>query len=476
MSRQHIAVIGAGWAGIAAATSLVQAGCHVHLYEAARTAGGRARSITLKKTSATAAAVNQANELTLDNGQHILIGAYRQSLALIEQVGTALDDVLWRMPLDLRDIHGRGLRLPRLPSPLDGLFGILRAKGWSMRDKAALLWQLQQWQRARFQTTPEKTVADLCEQLPQSITQELIEPLCVAGMNTPIAAASASLFLRMLHDSLIGGKGSADLLLPRVPLGQLLAEPALQWLGQQSMQVHMGQRVHGIQYTGSSIDRAAGLSSMPWQVDGQPYHSVIVATHSAEAIRLMQGIVPAPASLHNWLACARKLQHESIATVYVQQHTTQAQSMEKLLPRPMVMLQTNQQAPAQFVFDRGQLDAQQGLLAFVISASHGEKQALETATLAQAQQLLHTLHIKPQLEIVGTVIEKRATFACTAGLIRPPAQPITLLPTLQVCGDYIQGAYPGTLEGAVISGQQAASSVLSSFTADEDLHSRRAAR
>jgi predicted NAD/FAD-dependent oxidoreductase len=58
-----------------------------------------------------------------------------------------------------------------------------------------------------------------------------------------------------------------------------------------------------------------------------------------------------------------------------------------------------------------------------------------------------------ELELVQTIVEKRATFACTPGLQRPAA---LIAPGLLACGDYVAGPYPATLEGAVRSGLHAA--------------------
>jgi hypothetical protein len=125
----------------------------------------------------------------------------------------------------------------------------------------------------------------------------------------------------------------------------------------------------------------------------------------------------------------------------------------------MMALISNKQAPAQFVFDRGLMCPQAhtpGLLAFVASAVQDSKEILEAQIMQQAKDLLRTLGRANQeidsLEVMQTVVEKRATFACTPNLDRPGNNPY---PGLSVCGDYIEGPYPATLEGAVMSGIQA---------------------
>jgi predicted NAD/FAD-dependent oxidoreductase len=106
-------------------------------------------------------------------------------------------------------------------------------------------------------------------------------------------------------------------------------------------------------------------------------------------------------------------------------------------------------APAQFAFDRGQLSGLPGVLAMVVSANETPREALEEQVIAQAVAQLG----QTKLQLVQTVVEKRATFACTPGLSRPP---MDIALGLRACGDYIEGPYPATLEGAVLSGLAAA--------------------
>jgi hypothetical protein len=148
------------------------------------------------------------------------------------------------------------------------------------------------------------------------------------------------------------------------------------------------------------------------------------------------------ARLMAWAEEAGALDFTAITTVY-------AWAAGARLPAPMLALRSTAQAPAQFVFDRGLLNpadaSAQGVLAFVISASQGERDALEAAVVQQAREQLGLTTLQP----IQTVVEKRATFACTPGLHRP-AQAIA--PGLWAAGDYIAGPYPATLEGAVRSG------------------------
>lgn len=142
-----------------------------------------------------------------------------------------------------------------------------------------------------------------------------------------------------------------------------------------------------------------------------------------------------------WAATTSAMRFEAIATVY-------AWAPQARLPHPMLALRNTPAAPAQFVFDRGQLGGPQGLMAFVVSASEGSREELQAAVLQQAKDQLAALGLRA-LQTVQTVVEKHATFACTPGLLRPPQQ---IAPGLLAAGDYVQGPYPATLEGAVRSG------------------------
>lgn len=416
-----LAVVGAGWAGLAAAVRATRDGHQVVVFEATRQLGGRARSLALMRGNGDMALV--------DNGQHIMIGAYFETLALMREVGIEPRDALHRLPLTLRFPDGRGLALPAWPAPLDAAWGILTARGWTLRDKLSLLRHATAWQLRRFRCDERLTVLQLCRGLSPAVLRDLVEPLCVAALNTSADRASAAVFLRVLRDGLFGparhGWGASNLLIPRLDLGQVFPEAAAAWLQARGAQVRLGARVQMLRREGSV-----------WNVDGEAFDAVLLACPAWEAERLVaQSGVSAP----QWLAAVGGLTHEAIATVYADGGPA--------LPLPMLALESRTDAPAQFVFDRAQLGGPAGVFAFVVSASQGDAQAIEQRVLAQAASL--GWNLRP----LKTVIEKRATFACLPGLRRPP---IEVAQGLLTCGDYVEGPYPATIEGAVRSALAAA--------------------
>ncbi|QIL69660.1 NAD(P)-binding protein [Diaphorobacter sp. HDW4B] len=426
----RIAVIGAGWAGMAAAVGASQAGHHVSVFEAARTVGGRARAVHAQDAAT-------GKPLVLDNGQHILIGAYAECLRLMRLVGVDPDKALLRTPLALVFPDGGGLQLPDTAPPLDALLGIARARGWSAHEKLALLMRAAKWRLQGFECGANDSVADICQGLPARLMDEFIDPLCVSALNTLAADSSGQVFLRVLRDSLFSGRGGSNLLLPRIDLGAMFPQAACDWLSARENTVQMGRRVQSLQRTDAG-----------WLVDGEAFEAVLLATPSLEAARLVSSASSGDdPTMRDWAEQAQSLEFGAIATVYLR--VRQSTENKPLLQHPMTTLRSSKTRPAQFVFDRFQLYGDVGLLAFVVSAFDGERESLVEQVIEQAAEQLGLR----DLEHIQTVVEKRATFACTPGLKRPAMQ---IAPGLLACGDYVAGPYPATLEGAVLNGSAAA--------------------
>lgn len=449
-ARSRVAVVGGGWAGLAAAVHAVQDGHHVTVFEASRHWGGRARTLRITLAADGPPGYRAGDTLTLDNGQHILIGAYTDTLRCMRMVGVDTDAAMARTPLRLTYPDGTGLALPDWPAPFDVLAGLLGARGWTWHDKQSLLRAALRWRLAGFCCEPSATVADLCGHLTQRLQGEFIEPLCVSALNTPAQRASGQVFLRVLRDALFTTPKGSNLLLPKLPLGELWPDAAVRWLTQRqdSATLRLACRVTQL---------APHPSNGTWQVNGQDFDHVVWANYDKN--------MPSALAVHDLLATDKDkstvvepMQFESIATVYAwakpggtppwppvpRPRRAAAPSGGRTLPHPMLALRHPPQHPAQFVFDRGQLGGPHGLLAFVVSASQGDASWLEQAVQSQASAQLGL-----ELQCIRTIVEKRATFACTPEAPRPSMHGA---PGLTLAGDHVQGPYPATLEGAIRSG------------------------
>jgi squalene-associated FAD-dependent desaturase len=439
----NVAVIGAGWAGCAAAVELAAAGCKVTLFEAARALGGRARGV-------------EVHGQMLDNGQHIMLGAYRETLRLLRRVGIDPADAFLALPLQMRYPNSTGMDFvaPRLPAPLHLALALVRAKGLALEDKMALARFSTSARWMDWQLNVDCSVSELLERFDQTprLIQLMWRPLCLAALNTPPERASAQVFLAVLRDSLGARRAASDMLLPRRDLGALLPQAAADFVTQHGGSVRAGAKVSAIAASGAlwRIDATGQAVDGNWNAF---FDGVIVATAPPAAATLL-----APLEQDALCAQLRAFSYEPIITCYLQY----AASTRLALPFYALVDQPAQGHWGQFVFDRGQLDARQaGLLSVVISAS-SEAAAMPQEVLAMtiAAQLAHDLCL-PQLatpEWSQVITEKRATFACAPALARPTNE--LALSGLMLAGDYTASDYPATLESAVRSGAQAAAKLL----------------
>jgi squalene-associated FAD-dependent desaturase len=424
----NVAIIGGGWAGMAAAVALAQAKIPLTVFEAARHLGGRARSVEIEGVE-------------LDNGQHILIGAYRETLRLMRAVGADPDRLLLRQPLAIEYPGKFSLRAPRLPAPLHLVAALVGASGLSWDDRIAAIRFIAAMRKNAYHIAADLPVTELLARNRQTgaLARYLWEPLCVSALNTPAASASAQVFLNVLRDGLDGTREASDFLVPRTDLGRLFPQPASAFVRANGGAVQLGTPVR-------MLDKTAGgfvLDDRP----GRYTHAIVaVGPHQLDAL-LERFAVLAP--MRERVAA---FAYEPIYTCYLQY--PQSVSM----PRPMTGFDGG---TIQWIFDRGQLNGAAGLLAAVISA-RGEHQSFSQDVVASAihRELVVYLPGLPQPLWSRVIAEKRATFSCRPGVARPDNQ--TAIGNLYLAGDYTASDYPATLESATRSGLRCAELVLGS--------------
>lgn len=439
MQTASVAVIGAGWAGCASAVELARRGYRVTLLEASRTPGGRARRV-------------EHDGRLLDNGQHILLGAYRDTLHIMRTVGVLPSRALLRLPLQMRypaGTDGMDFVAPRLPAPLHMLWALLRATGLAAADKLALMRFSSAARWMDWQLHVDCTVDELLARFNQ--TERLIalmwRPLCIAALNTPPAHASARVFLRVLGDSLGASRSASDMLLPMEDLSALFPDAAVSYV-----EKHHGKVLPGVRI------RSIARHNNQWRLIAENYDEifdrVIVATAPSAAQTLLSVLDPA------WTE-RLEFDYEPITTCYLQYDAAVQ------LPLPLYALRDDPETAqwGQFVFDRGQLDSTQaGMLAVVISASSAAMESSQQElTVAITRQLATSFNRDDLARPLWSqlITEKRATFSCTPDLQRPLND--TGLGNLWLAGDYTAGDYPSTIEGAVRSGLQAAAQLMQSL-------------
>jgi len=425
-----VAVIGAGYAGFAAAVELAAQGVPVTVFEAARQLGGRARRVDY-------------HGMVLDNGQHIFLGAYRETLRLMSMVGADPAALLLRLPLQLV-IPGRfHLQAAPLPAPLHLALALLTAHGLTWGERLSAARFMSAMRRRNFRLGDDIGAGKMLTMHGQTgnLRRYLWEPLCIGALNTPLEIASAQVFLNVLRDSLAGSRTDSDMLLPLANLTHLFPEHAVAFL-----KSHGGKIVHS--QTVLAIKAEAAGFSLEMSSGSEKFDRVICAV-PPQRLATLTASLPELAEAR---AQVGQFSYQPIYNVFLQYPAATR------LPRPMIGLHGG---ITQWVFDRGQLNHEAGLLCAVISAE-GPHQALGHDELARRahNELRTTLPDLPQPLWHKVIAEKRATFACSPGLERPGQA--TPLPNFYLAGDYTAGDYPATLESAVRSGVKCAQLILES--------------
>lgn len=397
----RVAIVGAGYAGMAAAVTLAARKIPVTVFESGPVPGGRARRV-----------VSQGTEL--DNGQHILVGAYRELFRLMNIVGVPESAVL-RVPLELRYAQNFSLRALWLPFPLGLLGGLLLARGLPISDRLGAVRFMAALRADGFRLERDVAVAELLRTHRQdgAIGHYLWRPLCVSALNTPVEIASSRAFLVVLRDALLGGAGASDLVLPRVDLSRLFPDPAAEYVSRNGGEMRLRSPVESLEGLKKDFDR------------------IIVAVGPHQLKTLLPGV-------------ADSYTYQPIYTCYLQYGDGVT------LPFPMIGMADGL---VQWVFDRGALLGEQGRLACVISAQ-GDHQQLSQDELAEVchRELKRNNLVNENPLWTRVIAEKRATITCSVG--RPTIE--TAMPGVSIAGDYTEAEYPPTLEAAVRSGVRAA--------------------
>ncbi len=437
----NVAVIGAGWAGLAAAVALKQSGAQVTVFEASGTPGGRARG------------VNDSQLGTIDNGQHLMLGAYTESLALIKQLSPKRSEheLLLRVPLTLESADGSfRLGAPRLIAPLHLVWGLSFARGLTISERASALRMAGVIRLRGWQAAANQSVRDLLAQhtQPDVLIRKIWEPLCLAALNTPLEQACAQLFLNVLRDGLGGARSSSDLIVPRVDLSTLWPTAAAQRVSMRVRHVVRNLQIHE-----DGVD-----------VDHERFDACVLAVPPYAARRILaECLNDRNAAVTTLRQGLEGFDYRAIATLTLQLEQSWS------TPVPMMMLDENSASHqyGQWIFSRP--DHSDQVTVVVSDAPDLLKidrdaliEAISTQIRTQCQRHPKAIDILPPVVHHRLIVEKRATFDARVGLQRPSAT--TPWPRLTLAGDWTDTGYPAVLEGAVRSGLHAAKILLQNQT------------
>ncbi len=447
--RHDVVVIGAGFAGLSAACALSAAGARVLVLEARAQLGGRA----------TAFADRETGEL-VDNGQHVMFGCYRSTLAFLRRIGAA-GNVRQQESLELPcyDMSGHRsvLKCPVLPAPFHLLAGVLTWQPipWverlrSLRLAPSLIRARRRLQRgeALDPRADGETVHQWLVHHGQGsvLTSWLWEPLAVAALNQSIHHAAATPFVRVLAEMFSPDPSSAAIVLPIKPLHETYAAPARDYITRGGGEV----RTSALARVVVADDRVTAVDVRGERVET----SIVVSAVAWHSVRNLFAPAP-PAVLASLLEAAAGMEAQPLVTVNLwYDREVMTDTFAGLPGRTM-----------QWVFDKR--------LAFGGTASHlslVSSGATELTTRSNAEltalaagEVAATLPRAREGRLLrATVVrEKHATFSLAPGQPRRPAA-ITPVHGLFLAGDWIDTGLPATIESAVVSGHAAARAILDS--------------
>ena len=453
-------VIGGGFAGLAAATMLAEKGARVLVLEARPALGGRATAFT-----------DPATGERVDNGQHVLLGCYRDTFRFLERIGAMGHvQVQDRLTVDMVDREGRASRLacPSLPPPFNLLGGLMTWSALGWRDRIAAM-RIPRGPNppvprrgigeARGSAPREETVREWLvrnHQTPRLI-EMLWEPLAVAALNQSIDAASAAPFARVLAEMLGNARRDASLALPLKPLDETYALPAREYIEMHGGEVRTNSpvKIQFMDTRGASVNGSPGRpqGSAPQVTVREEKFTAAIVVCAVPWFALSDVFVDPPASLRPTLDAADRTAASPIVTVNLWFDRVVIDHMLVGLPGRAM----------QWVFDKRRVFGEQ--VSHLSLVSSGAEKIVSLGNEELIRLAVHEVNDAipaaraASVRRAVVVREKRATFSVAPG---QPQRPVTQtsIPGLLLAGDWIDTGLPATIEGAVRSGHMAAAAAL----------------
>ena len=469
MTRQKIAVVGGGLAGITAAIDLAQAGQDVVLLEARPRLGGAASSY-------------QRGEMTIDNGQHVILRCCDQYQALLARLGVT-GQVEFQPRFDVTVLGPGGpARLYRtgLPSPLHLTASLTRYKLLPLADRlkvgrAALAMKFVD---PADPATDDQRLGDWLAARGQSekARRRMWDLFIISALNIAGDDANLSLAATVIKTALLGAKNAADIGVGAVPLGELHGTAPARLLAKLGAEVKMNAKVAAIRPQpggGFTLDLTRGDSGEQEPADGEGVaevggppadfgqvrgevlsaDAVVLAVPSAAASRLAGAAGVGGAAAWDGLGASPIV---NVHVIYDRQ----------VLDLPFAAAVDS---PVQWVFDKTRIAGLKTGQYLAVSLSAADEFVTVPAAQLREQFLPELERLFPaarnaQVTDYFVTRERRATFrqAPGCGALRPSAG--TSVPGLVLAGSWTDTGWPDTMEGAVRSGHYAAQHLIAELT------------
>lgn len=440
MSTRSVIVIGGGLAGLSAAVRLAEAGSRVTLLEATRAGGGRARSFH-----------DATFEREVDNGQHLMMGCYRETLAFLRTIDST-DGIYFQKNLSVTMVRPGGKRLelhcPALPAPLHLATGLLTMRGLSLLDKAAAM-RAGLMLRGEVQRPDDNETCDSwLRRMGQTPTlrNAFWDPLIWGTLNDDPLVSSAAMFTAVLERAFLSTRDASRLGVPKVPLSRLYVDHALAYLRARGADLRLGEPARALQVSGTRVTGVVLKSGDTLTAD-----HVVAAVPPHAFLELLPGTLPA----HPVYQDIARLRPSPIVNLWF--------SVDRApFDEPFIGLVGG---PLHWMFNRSKIEGEEGgevLLNCTISAARScVDDPPESLQGLLEGELARYFPGKPiALRRFKVIKEKRATISHAAGTYHCRPETTGPLRGLYLAGDWVRTGLPATIESAVQSGHDAAKAVL----------------
>ncbi len=444
---RDVVVIGGGFAGLSAGVALAERGFRVAVLERKPALGGRAYSF-----------IDPESGDFVDNGQHVLMGCYAETLDFLKKIGT-YDKLVFLENLEIEMVAPGGaratLRTGRLPGPFHMTAAVLRYGHLSFRERASLLragLRLLAMRRSDRAALERTDVATLMDRLGQSerARQSFWYPLTIATLNEEPKLASSALLAEVLKRAFFARRRDSAFVYSKVGLSDLYCGAAAEFIqrrdgvvtsrtGVEALELGSGGVIERVRLRdGGSLNAANFIAAVPCGpllqmlppgIADDPFFARITGLRYSPII-----------CVHVWL------DREVIDSAFVGFIGTTTQWLFN----------------KRRIFDRSG-DRHHGYLSFVIS---GARALVDRSNEELLEQVMNDLRAMVpaarEAKVLKALVlkEKQATMAPApdSHAIRPGT--VTPIPNLFLAGDWIQTGLPATIESAVISGRAAAAAVI----------------
>ena len=432
----HCVIIGGGFAGLAAGVSLCERGVRVLLLERRHHLGGRAYSF-----------LDQTTGDVVDNGQHLFMGCYHQTIAFLEKIGCL--DRLHFQPKPRVDFldreHGfTSFECPALPAPLHAVAGLFRMRGISFGDKLRTIKVGRAIQQNGHTKFAPQTVAAWLTGLKQSprIKKRFWYPMAIATLNEDPEIASAAMLKVVLREAFGGGRKSTSIGISRVGLSDLYTDGARAFIESHGGEVRVGAPVDQITVERGRVVAVELKDGERIAADG------VISAVPPHALRQM---LPGEIGGAEFSGLA-------------QLGSSPIVSINLWFDRPVIerefvgLLGTR----SQWIFNKDLIvkpNHRSNQIAVIISAAHQyidwTKEQLVEMAIAELHDLLPASR-GATLRHNRIVKEREATLSHTLASDRLRPGPQTSIANLILAGDWTATGLPATIESAVMSGNIAA--------------------